>query len=43
MAIQIKKQNPLIVVSNETKDKLDGKKIYPRETYDDVICRLLDK
>jgi len=33
--------NPRIVVSIEIKQLLDKRKIHPRETYDDVIVRLL--
>jgi len=34
--------NPKVVVSEETKNKLDKRKIHPRETYDDIIIRLLE-
>ena len=34
---------PNIGVSETTKDALDGLKIHPRETYDDVIVRLIEK
>ena len=32
-----------IAVSNETKEKLDELKIHPREPYEDVIKRLIEK
>jgi len=32
---------PLIKVSDETKKKLDSLKIHHRETYDDVVKRLI--
>jgi len=32
-----------IQLSVETKERLDKAKIHPRETYEDVIKRLLDK
>jgi predicted CopG family antitoxin len=35
------KQKPKIAISNELKAKLDKLKQYPRETYEDVIRRLL--
>jgi len=31
----------LIRISEETKKKLDDQKVHPRETYDDVVQRLL--
>lgn len=36
-------QNPKIVVRTETKKQLDKLKIHHRETYDDVIKRLIVK
>jgi len=33
--------NPKIVVDNEVKKHLDKMKIHPRETYNDIIRRLL--
>ena len=33
--------NPTIVIDKETKMKLDKIKIHPRETYCDIIKRLL--
>lgn len=33
---------PTLVVSQEVKDKLDGLKEHPRETYQDVIERLVE-
>lgn len=38
---QKKKKNPLIVVDEEVKKELDNKKKYPRETYNDILRRLL--
>lgn len=35
--------NPKIVVDEETKKELDEIKIHPRETYGDIIKRLLQK
>jgi len=32
-----------IAVSDETKKKLDALKIHPREPYEDVIKRLIEK
>jgi len=32
-----------IAVSEETKKKLDELKVHPREPYEDVINRLIDK
>jgi len=32
-----------IAVSNETKQKLDKLKVHPREPYEDVIKRLIEK
>ena len=32
-----------IGVSKETKEKLEKLKTHPRETYEDVICRLCSK
>lgn len=37
------KAEKLIKVSEETKKTLDDLKIHPRETYDDVVQRLLPK
>ena len=34
-------QLKLVGLEKETKTELDRKKIYPRETYDDVVQRLL--
>lgn len=34
-------QNPKIVVSGKTKKELDSLKIHHRETYEDVIIRLI--
>jgi predicted CopG family antitoxin len=34
--------NKTIAISLETKEKLDQKKVHPRETYDDVIKRLIE-
>jgi len=33
---------PLVKVSEETKKRLDSLKIHHRETYDDVIRRLIE-
>ncbi len=35
--------NPKIVVTEQTKQLLDSIKEHPRETYDDVIVRLIKK
>ena len=35
------KQKPKIVVSKKLKKKLDKLKVYPRETYEDIIERLI--
>ena len=35
--------NPAIIVDAKTKKKLDEIKVHPRETYDDVVQRLLKK
>jgi len=32
-----------IQLSEETKDELDKLKVHPRETYEDVIKRLIEK
>ena len=32
-----------IKVTREIKDRLDGRKVHPREPYNDVIARLLDE
>jgi len=34
-------RKPLILISNQTKKGLDKLKVHPRETYDDIIVRLL--
>jgi hypothetical protein len=34
--------NRTIAIGETTKQRLDNKKIHPRETYDDVINRLID-
>ena len=31
-----------IQVTEETKDALERMKLYPRETYEEVICRLIE-
>ena len=36
-------QNPKIVITEQTKQLLDSLKIIPRESYDDVIVRLIKK
>ena len=36
------KQKPKIVISNEIKNKLDKLKQHPRETYEDIIKRLIE-
>jgi len=36
-------RKPLIMIEKETKLILDGCKIYDRETYDDILQRLLKK
>ena len=35
--------NPKIVIDEETKRELDKIKVHPRETYGDIIKRLLQK
>jgi hypothetical protein len=35
------RKNPLIVVDERVKKELDNRKKYPRETYNDVLRRLL--
>jgi len=35
--------NPKIVISEKTKRKLDSLKQHPRETYDDVVVRLINE
>jgi len=37
----VNKQKPRIVVEETTKKKLDNLKQHPRETYDDIIDRLI--
>ncbi len=37
----VKKRDELIIISKEDKKKLDGLKIHPRETYKEVIHKLL--
>ena len=34
--------NKTIAITEETKGRLNQKKVHPRETYDDVIKRLID-
>ena len=38
-----KPQKVLIRISEETKKALDDMKVHPRETYDDVVQRLLER
>ena len=34
---------PTIAMSDETKERMNKIKIHPRETYEDIVKRLLDK
>lgn len=40
---EIKKQREHIVISKETKDKLDKLVVVKSDTYEDIIKRLLEK
>jgi hypothetical protein len=33
---------PTIAISQKTKDKMNSIKVHPRETYEDIIIRLLE-
>ncbi|MEK6927669.1 MAG: hypothetical protein AABX11_04510 [Nanoarchaeota archaeon] len=42
VAIQNKQKVSTIKLSNSTKERLDHLQLYPRETYEEILIRILD-